>query len=66
MKEFIIDLVKGISAALLSILAAVLVVVIGGLLVGYGIHKEWQWLINSGVFLAVLGLLFIFRWWLDD
>ncbi len=66
MRAFLIDLVKGVSAALFSVVAGVLVIVIGALLVGYGIFKDWQWMINGGVFLAVLGLLFLFRYWIDD
>ena len=66
MKEFLIDLIRGVTGAIISVLACVAVVVIGALLVGYGIANELQWVINAGVFLAVLGLLFLFRYWIDD
>lgn len=66
MKEFFLEILRAIAGAFLSVIAAVLVVIIGGLMVGFGIYKEWQWLTNSGVFVAVLGCLFVTRFWFGD
>ena len=66
MKDFLVDLARGVAGALFSVVACVLVVVIGALLVGYGIAQDWRWMVNGGVFLAVLGVLFLYRFWIDD
>ena len=66
MKEFFLEILAAITGAFLSVIAAVFVVVIGGLMVGYGIYKEWEWLTNGGIFVAVLGCLFVTRFWFGD
>ena len=66
MKEFFLEIVGAIAGAFLSVIAAVFVVIIGGVMVGYGIYKEWEWLTHGGVFVAVLGCLFVTRFWFGD
>ncbi|MGI9220556.1 MAG: hypothetical protein ACR2QS_05915 [Woeseiaceae bacterium] len=63
MKRFILELLGVISAAILSVIASLLVIVIGGLMVGYGLHKEWEWLTNSGIFIVIFGFVFLTRYW---
>ena len=67
MKELLFNLFKTVSTFLFALLAPLILVIVGALGVGYGEYKEWQWMTTGGVFLAALGLMFIFRyWWFDD
>lgn len=67
MKDFLIEIIKAISFGFLSIFAAILVIVIGGIMVGFGLHKEWEWLTNGGIFVVVFGFVFLTRfWWQSD
>ena len=64
MEDLLVNLAKGVTSAHFSALAAVMVVVFGATLAGYGIVSGWRWMINGGIYLAGPG--FLFRYWIDD
>ncbi len=66
MKDLIVGIFKAIAEALLSVVAAVMLVVLGAVIAGYGLYKDWGWLTNGGVIVAALGLAFLFKWWQSD
>ena len=62
-----IAILKSIAGFLFALIAPFLLVVVGVLIFAFGVHKEWQWVANGGIVLAVLGILWIVRYlWLDD
>lgn len=64
--ETIAAILKWTASLILAILAPIIIIVIGALLVGYGIYKDWQWMTNGGVFLAAFGFIWIMKEWVSD
>ena len=63
MKQFLLEILGVVTTAFLSVIASLLVIVIGGLMVGYGLHKEWEWMTNGGIFVVIFGFVFLTRYW---
>ena len=63
--DILVKVFKWIASILVAILAPLLLIVIGALMVGYGGYKDLQWVMNGGMFLAALGIIWIVKGWWD-
>ncbi len=64
--ETFVKVLKWIGGLILAILAPVILIVIGAMMFGYGVYKEWEWMRYGGMFLIVLGIVWITKYWWDD
>jgi ABC-type glycerol-3-phosphate transport system permease component len=64
--ETVANILKWVASLVLAIVAPIIIIVIGAMMVGYGIYRYWQWLRNAGVVLAAFGFIWIMKEWVSD
>ncbi|MEM9172138.1 MAG: hypothetical protein AAGA84_05475 [Pseudomonadota bacterium] len=67
----VLQIFKGIAGVIGLVAAQLLMIafliIAGAAMIGFGIYKQWTWLIYGGVILVVVGISFVMRdgWWGD-
>jgi hypothetical protein len=57
------EILKWFGGLIVALLAPFVLIVLGALVVGLGIYAEMEWVINGGVVLAALGVVWIMKGW---
>ena len=65
--DVILKATRWIAGVIFLIVAPLILIVIGALIAGFGISKEWSWVTNGGAIICALGIFWTFRmWWSED
>jgi hypothetical protein len=55
------EILKFIGGVIIAVLAPFVLIVLGALVVGFGIYTDLEWVMNGGMVLAALGVVWIIK-----
>jgi hypothetical protein len=55
------EILKWVGSVIVAVLAPFVLIVLGALVVGLGIYTDLEWVMNGGVVLAALGVVWIMK-----
>ncbi len=59
--ETLKEILKFLAGLVVALLAPFVLIIIGALIIGFGIYTELEWVVNGGMVLAALGVVWIMK-----